>query len=166
VLPLLAFVLAALMLPAAAEAKITCAEPLRPEPDPPFLSGVPDDPVAGKTYRITIRLRADVGVNAVPYLGAEYCGDGVPRDSMSGAGGWFRQRGADVYIVDLRFPSPGPWAVSYMDKHGWFHELDLPPVRGLPSLSLEQAVWIFQPDVASSRRSRALFPARVRTSGS
>jgi hypothetical protein len=163
---LVAIAIVLLALPAAAEAKITCAEPLRPEPDPPFLRGVPDDPVAGKTYRITIRLRADVGVNAVPYLGAEYCGDDVPREAMAGAGGWFRRQGAGVYVVELRFPSPGPWAASYMDKHGYFHELDLPPVRGLPSLSLEQAVWIFQPDVASSRRSRALFPARVRTSDS
>jgi hypothetical protein len=165
VIALLAIAVVLLALPAAAEAKITCAEPRTPSLDLP-LRGVPDNPVAGRTYRITASLRADVGVNAVPYLGAEYCGDDVPRESIAGAGGWFRRLGGGVYVVELRFPTPGPWSVSFMDKHGHFHELDLPPVRGMPSLSLEQAVWIFEPGVASSPRSRALFPARVRTSGS
>jgi hypothetical protein len=164
VLPLVAIAVALLALPAAAEAKITCAEPRTPAPNLP-LRGLPDHPVADRTYRITATLRADVGVNAVPYLGAEYCGDDVPRESRAGAGGWFRDEGAGVYVVELRFPTPGPWAVSFMDKHGHFHELDLPPVRGLPSLSLRQAVWIFQPAAASSPRSTGPFPARARTSG-
>jgi hypothetical protein len=165
VIAVVAIAMVLLALPAAAEAKITCAEPRTPSLDLP-LHGVPDDPVADRTYRITATLRADVGVNPVPYLGAEYCGDDVPREAMAGAGGWFRRQGAGVYVVELRFPSPGPWAVSFMDKHGHFHELDLPPVRGLPSLSLDQAVWLLQPSAASSLRSRALFPVRVRTSDS
>jgi hypothetical protein len=165
VVALVAIAVALLALPAAAAAKITCAEPRTPAPNLP-LRGVPDDPVADRTYRITATLRADVGVNPAPYLGAEYCGDDAAPESMAGAGGWFRRQGAGVYAVELRFPDPGPWAVAFMDRHGHFHELDLPPVRGLPSLSLEQAVWMLQPGAASSLRSRALFPVRVRTSGS
>jgi hypothetical protein len=129
VLPLLALVLAALLLPAAAEAKVTCEQPTRPKPGAP-LRGLPDHPIAGRVYQLTARL-PDRGVNPVPHLGAEYCGRDVPRESKAGAGGWFRRvpGSGGGYLLRLRFPSAGPWAVSFMDRHGRFHELGIRSVR-------------------------------------
>jgi hypothetical protein len=134
VLPLLALVLAALVLPAAAQAKVTCEQPTRPETAP--LRGLPDHPIAGRVYQLTARL-PDRGVNPVPHLGAEYCGPGVPREATAGAGGWFTRvpGSGGGYLLRLRFPSAGPWAVSFMDRHGRFHEL------GFRSVLPANGVW-------------------------
>jgi hypothetical protein len=172
VIVVLAILLAVLVLPAAAHAKFTCEQPRTPARDVP-LRGLPDHPVAERTYRIVATLRPDEGVNPVPNLGAQYCGDDATRDARAGAGGWFRRvpGSGGRYALELRFASPGPWALSFMDRHGRFHELGLRSVRpangfwpaALGLISLEEAVWIFAP---SSPRSTALFPARARTSGS
>jgi hypothetical protein len=156
-----AIVIAALLLPAAAEAKVTCEEPQRPAEDAPLL-GVPDAPVEGREYWITAILRPDEGVNAAPHLAAEYCGRDRHLSISAGAGGWFRSRGRGVYVLRLRFDRPGRWALSFMDRHGMFHALGFRPVHpaggaqpapqqplgdrqltGLAFLDLERAVWIF-----------------------
>jgi hypothetical protein len=120
----------ALVLPAAAQAKVTCEQPGRPARDVP-IRGLPAHPVAERTYRLVATLRPDEGVNPAPHLGAEYCGGDAPREAMAGAGGWFRRvpGGGGAYVLELRFASPGPWAVSFMDRHGHFHELGLRSVR-------------------------------------
>jgi hypothetical protein len=155
VILLLAVALVALALPAAAQAKITCEQPRTPARDVP-LDGLPDAPVAGRTYDVTATLVPDEGVNPVPHLGAEHCGGGVPHEATAGAGGWFRPRGGGVYVLELRFSHPGPWAVSFMDRHGRFHELGLRtvlPANGFwparaPEVLLRAfgpVVWIFEP---------------------
>jgi len=154
-------VIAALLMPAAAAAKVTCEEPRRPAEDVP-LRGLPDAPIEGREYRLTAVLRAEVGVNPAPHLAVEYCGDDVPRESAASPGGWFRERrgrGADVYVLDLRFDHPGPWTLAFMDRTGAFKELgfrhvraadgeERPPgdhrVTGLAALSVEHLLWIFQ----------------------
>ena len=130
---MLALVIAALLLPSVADAKITCEEPRRLAEDVPLL-GVPDAPVEGREYRITAILRPDEGVNPTPHLAAEYCGGGPPHEATAGAGGWFRARGSGVYALRLRFDHPGPWALSFMDRHGMFHTLGFRNVR--PALSV------------------------------
>jgi hypothetical protein len=156
----LALVIAALLLPAPAEAKVTCEEPVRPAAEVP-LRGLPDAPIAGREYRLTTVLRAEVGVNPAPHLAAEYCGGGARHESPAGAGGWFRPRagfGGDFYVLDLRFERAGPWALSFMDRSGVFKNLglrhvrpageaELPrqqPLAGLAFLALEQVLWIFE----------------------
>src|SRR5918992_3331367 len=89
VIPLVALLVAALALPAAAQARVPCTPPAGPEPGAP-LRGLPDHPVADRTYRLTATL-PDRGVNPVPHLGAEYCGWAAPHESRAGAGGWFRR---------------------------------------------------------------------------
>jgi hypothetical protein len=157
----LAIVIAALLLPAVAEAKVSCEEPQRPAEDAPLL-GLPDAPVEGREYWITAILRRDEGVNPTPHLAAEYCGRGRHLPTAAGGGGWFRSRGGGVYVLRLRFDRPGPWALSFMDRHGMFNALGFRHVRpaggaepapqqplgdqhptGLPFLTLERAVWIF-----------------------
>jgi hypothetical protein len=171
----LAIVIAALLLPAGAQAKVTCEEPQRPADHIP-LFGLPDAPVAGREYRLSVTLLLDRGVNPAPHLAAEYCG--VARRPVAGAGGWFRARGDGRYTLVLRFDRPGPWALSFMDRHGVFHPLGFRQVRpvprfrddqvtGLASLALDRLLWIFRPGaVLSSPRSTGPFPARARTSGS
>jgi hypothetical protein len=126
VIPLLAILVAVLLLPAAAHAKVTCEGPREPARDVP-LRGLPDSPIAGRTYLVTAR--SGKGVNPTPHLGAEHCGGHVPHEATAGAGGWFRRVGDGVYELDLRFPAPGPWAVVYMDRDGRFHELGMRTVR-------------------------------------
>jgi hypothetical protein len=132
-----ALVIAALLLPSVAEAKITCEVPQLPAGDVPLL-GVPDAPVVGREYRVKAILRPDEGVNATPHLGAEYCGGGPPQEATAGAGGWFRARGSGVYTLRLRFDHPGPWALSFMDRHGMFHALGFRHVRPAPSATGER----------------------------
>jgi hypothetical protein len=125
VVPVLALVIATMLLPAVAEAKVTCEGARQPERDV-RLRGLPDDPVAGRVYRLTATLRPDEGVNHAPHLGAQHCGDRVPHEARAGAGGWFRRQnvhGDRVYGLDLRFSAPGPWALSFMDRAGRFHDL-------------------------------------------
>jgi hypothetical protein len=161
VIPLLAIALAAvLVLPAAvAQAKITCEEPhLRDRGAP--VEGLPEAPVAGRTYTVTATLAPDEGVNPTPHLGAEYCGDAVPHEATAGAGGWFRRRGGGEYVLELRFRHHGPWMVSFMDRHGGFHELGMrtvlpangfwpaPDPEPLPRAALRAfgpVVWMFEP---------------------
>jgi hypothetical protein len=159
VLPLLAIALAAaLVLPAAAQAKITCKEPRTPDPDVP-VEGLPEAPVAGRTYTVTATLAPDEGVNPVPHLGAEYCGDAVANAATAGAGDWFKRRGRGEYVLELRFRHPGPWMVSFMDRHGHFHELGMrtvlpangvwpaPDPEPVPRAALRAfglVVWIFE----------------------
>jgi hypothetical protein len=161
VIPLVALLVAVLALPAAAQAKVTCTPPAGREPGAP-LHGLPDHPIADRTYRLTATL-PDRGVNPVPHLGAEYCGHDRTPESVAGAGGWFRRvpGAGGSFALELRFPSAGPWAVSFMDRDGRFHELGiltvLPADGFSPSRSprvedrgaallrrpLRQALWIF-----------------------
>jgi hypothetical protein len=133
----LTIVIAALLLPALAEAKVTCAEPQRPAGAVP-LRGLPYGPVAGREYRLTAVLRPDEGVNPAPHLAAEYCGAGS--EPVPGAGGWFRARGDGEYTLVLRFDRPGPWVLSFMDRRGVFHPLGFRQVRpaGGPDLPPKQ----------------------------
>jgi hypothetical protein len=185
----LAIVIAALLLPAVAQAKVTCEEPQRPAGHTP-LFGVPDAPVVGREYRLSAIPLPDRGVNPAPHLAAEYCG--VARRPVAGAGGWFRAREGGRYTLVLRFDRPGPWALSFMDRRGVFHPLGFRQVRGAgerqpalpPQQWLGQLLWIFQPGAVlerqahlrlapvypalagvSSPRSTGRFPARARTSG-
>jgi hypothetical protein len=171
VVAVLVILLAALLLPAAAQAKVTCEQPPQPARDVP-LRGLPEHPISGRSYRIVAWQRPDEGVNPAPHLGAEYCGDDAPLEALAGAGDWFRRvpGGGGHYELELRFPVAGPWAVSFMDRWGRFHDLGVrtvlpangfsPAARSL--LVLERAVWILAP---SSPRSTGPFPARARTSG-
>ena len=133
----LGILLVALLLPASAEAKVTCGGPQSRDRDAP-LRGLPDHPVVGRTYRLTATL-PDRGVNPVPHLGAEYCGWAAPHESRGGAGGWFRRvpGAGGTYLLELRFRSAGPWAVSFMDRHGWFYELGIRTV--LPANGISPA---------------------------
>jgi hypothetical protein len=74
------------------------------------------------------------GVNPVPHLGAERCDtDGRERPA---ADGWFRRvagAGGHVYALTLRFPEPGRWALSLMDREGTFHDFGLRRVRSEPA---------------------------------
>jgi hypothetical protein len=144
VISLLAIAIAALLLPAAADAKLTCDGARRPERDVP-LRGLPGDLVAGRVYRLTATLRPDEGVNHAPHFAAEHCGDPVPHEAAAGAGGWFRRQGGDgagVYVLELRFTASGPWALSFMDRHGRFHDLGLRWVEkaGRRELTPEEAL--------------------------
>jgi hypothetical protein len=154
-----ALLLMALLLPTVAEAKITCEEPQRAARQAP-LRGLPDSPVAGREYRLTAVLRTDAGVNPAPHLAAQHCGPLAPHEVAAGAGGGFQRRGRGVYTLVLRFDRPGPWALSFMDRHGRFHGLgfrqvrpereaepapEQPLVARLGALALEQVLWIFEP---------------------
>jgi hypothetical protein len=151
VIAVLALLLAALLLPAAAEAKVTCA-PVDAEPGVP-LRGLPEHPVARRTYPLAVTL-LDRGVNPTPHLGAEYCGDDRPHHSAAGAGGWFRRvRGSGGgYALDLRFPFAGPWAASFMDRDGGFHELGVITVLPANGISPAAAPRLATRDVPPLRR--------------
>jgi hypothetical protein len=143
VIAVLGILLVALLLPASAEAKVTCEGPHIPDRDAP-LRGLPDHPIVGRTYRLTATL-PDRGVNPVPHLGAEYCGRAAPHESRAGAGGWFRRvpGAGGTYLLELRFRSAGPWAVSFMDRHGWFYELGIRtvlPANGISTARQQQPV--------------------------
>jgi hypothetical protein len=139
VLALLAILLAALVLPAAAQAKVTCEEPRRAGRDVP-LRGLPAAPEVDRVYRLTATLQDGEGVNPAPHLAAEYCGGGAAHEATAGAGGWFSARGNGRYVLDLRFTHPGPWAVSFMDRDGVFHDLGIRRVGPTERLAPEQAL--------------------------
>jgi hypothetical protein len=121
VLPLL---LAGLLLalPAATGAKFPC-EGGGKHPRGFTLRGLPDNPVPGRSYELSVMLEERQGVNRSPYLGAEYCGDKPSRGVLAGAGGWFEHAEGGAYVLSLRFPEPGRWAVSFMDLDGTFYDL-------------------------------------------
>jgi hypothetical protein len=112
-------VLAALLLafPPAAGAKFTCEERGRP-PEGFVLRGLPAKPVAGRAYSLSVVLRTPDAANPAPYLGAERCGRRPP----AGAGGWFTPAHGHAYVLSLRFPSSGRWALSFMDLDGTFYD--------------------------------------------
>jgi hypothetical protein len=163
VIAVLAILLAALLLPPAAHAKVSCASPAHAEPGVP-LRGLPQQPIADRTYRLVATL-PEGGVNPAPHLGAEHCGEDVPRDSIAGAGGWFRRvpGAGEGFLLELRFPSAGPWAVVFMDRDGGHHELGMLTVLPANGISparaprvtarklallhrpLGQVLWIFEP---------------------
>jgi hypothetical protein len=123
-MPFLAAILLAaalLAFPITAEAKFTC-EDRGNRPKGFVLRGLPAAPDAERSYPLTASLlQQRHGTNPTPYIGAEPC-DGRT-EGMPGAGGWFRRAGADRYVVSLRFPDPGRWALSFMDRGGNFYDL-------------------------------------------
>jgi hypothetical protein len=127
-LPILATIIllaiALLAFPAGASAKFTC-EDRGARPRGLDLRGLPATPVAGRAYALSVTLRTPDAANASPYLGAEPC-DGRP-EGMPGAGGWFLPVPSeiDLYVLSLRFPHPGSWALSFMDLDGTFYDLGL-----------------------------------------
>ena len=129
----LAVVLAAAVLPSSAMAKFTCDARGRP-PEGIALRGLPASPLAGRSYRIVVTLPRSTGVNARPYLGAQHCGRGSGGEPAPGIDGWFRPVGAQgsrVFTLDVRFPRPGPWALSFMDLDGSFYDFGLRQVWSL-----------------------------------
>jgi hypothetical protein len=128
----LASAVAALLSRAIAEAKIGC-ESRGISRDGIALRGLPPRPVVGCTYSLTVAL-PDSGVNAVPYLGAESCGELIG-EAVAGASAWFRKASSQpsTFVMHLRFSHPGPWAVSFMDLDGTFHDLGLHRVTPAPA---------------------------------
>jgi hypothetical protein len=136
--PLLASALLALVLPSGARAKFTCEERGRP-PDGIALHGLPASPIAGRSYQLVVTLARSDGVNPRPYLGAQHCGNASERETAPGVNGRFWPvggQGSRMFALDLRFPRPGAWALSFMDLDGSFYDFGLRPVRAsLPSMS-------------------------------
>jgi hypothetical protein len=125
----------ALLLPPDAGAKFTCQERGAPL-EGIVLRGLPARPIAARTYTLTVTSRTVPAVNPSPYLGAAYCGGATEAAHAGSAGGSFRRlRGPrrDVFSLELRFPRPGLWALSFMDLDGSFHDLGLRRVRALPN---------------------------------
>lgn len=113
--------------PAPAGAKFTCQQ-RGARPDGIELRGLPAQPIARRTYNLTVTRPTVEGGNATPYLGIGYCGKPILQQAPEPTGGWFRpargkSRGA--FTVELRFAHPGRWAVSFMDLDGTFHDFGL-----------------------------------------
>ena len=130
-LPLLASALVAGVLPSSAGAKFTC-EQRGLQPMGVALRGLPASPIAGRSYRIVVTLPTSTGVNPRPYLGAQHCERAGGREPAPSIDGRFRPvggQGSRVFALDLRFPLPGPWALSFMDLDGSFYDFGLRQVR-------------------------------------
>jgi hypothetical protein len=130
-LPALAIAVAVLAFPAGTSAKFTC-EQRGARPDGIVIRGLPAEPIAGRTYELTVTLPTAGAVNASPYLGAQYCGDRRPRGRLAGAGGRFQRVESGepgLFALRLRIPEPGRWALSFMDLGGTFHDFGLRAVR-------------------------------------
>ena len=130
-LPLLASALVAGVLPSSAGAKFTC-EQRGLQPVGAALRGLPASPIAGRSYRIVVTLPTSTGVNPRPYLGAQHCERAGGREPAPAIDGRFRRvggQGSRVFALNLRFPRPGPWALSFMDLDGSFYDLGLRQVR-------------------------------------
>jgi hypothetical protein len=121
-MPFLAAILlvaALLAFPITAEAKFTCRD-RGDRPQGFVLRGLPAVPVAVRAYPLTATLlRHRRGVNPTPHLGAQRCGRGSP----ASAGGGFRHVHGDSYVLSLRFPEPGRWALSFMNRDGTFYDV-------------------------------------------
>jgi len=133
----LASTAAALLLPAAAGAKFTCQE-RGARPQGIALRGLPATPIARRTYTLTVVLPTAHATNPSPYLGTAYCGDAIKPEQAGATGGSFRRVGGhqggdiSVFSLDVRFPHPGPWALSLMDLDGSFYDFGLRPVKPAP----------------------------------
>jgi hypothetical protein len=130
-LALLASAVAVLLLPADVGAKFTCEE-RGARPGGIALRGLPASPTARRNYSLLVTLPRSHGANPRPHLGAQYCGKASEPETARGIDGWFRQVGGDgsrVFALDLRFPQPGPWALSFMDLDGSFYDFGLRHVR-------------------------------------
>lgn len=124
----------ALLLPAVAGAKFTCQDRGAPLQGI-VLRGLPAQPVARHTYTLTVTRPPLHNANPTPYLGTTYCGNPTRHKTGEPTAGWFQHiRGnpRGVYSLDVRFPHPGPWAVSYMDLDGTFHDAGLHQVEPAP----------------------------------
>jgi hypothetical protein len=122
---------AAGLLPGSADAKFTC-EDRGLEPEGIVLRGLPASPIAGRSYTLTVTLLDGYGPNSGPNLGAQYCGESVEPKNAPGIDAWFRRvggAGSPVFSADVRFPRPGPWALSVMDLDGYFYDFGLRDVR-------------------------------------
>jgi LPXTG-motif cell wall-anchored protein len=134
-LALLASAVSAVLLPGDALAKFTCEERGR-RPERIAARGLPASPIAGRSYRLVVTLPRSSSANPRPYLGAQFCGEASERATAPGIDGWFRRVGGDgsrVFALDVRFPQPGRWALSFMDLDGSFYDFGLRRVRSLPS---------------------------------
>lgn len=141
----LASAAAALLLPDAAGAKFTCQD-RGARPQGIALRGLPATPIARRTYTLTVVLPTVHAANPSPYLGTAYCGEAIkPEQAVAtgaqqavATGGWFRRvaghqgGNASAFSLDIRFPHPGPWALSLMDLDGSFYDFGLRSVKPSP----------------------------------
>src|SRR5918996_2701314 len=130
-LPLLASALVAGVLPSSAGAKFTC-EQRGVQGMGVAVRGLPASRIAGRSYRIVVPLPTSTGVTPRPYLGAQHCERAGGREPAPAIDGRFRRvggQGSRVFALNLRFPRPGPWALSLMDLDGSFYDLGLRQVR-------------------------------------
>jgi hypothetical protein len=110
-----------------AAAKFSCDDRGR-QPEGIAVRGLPANPVAERDYTLAVTLRTGYGANPSPYLGAQHCGDAIEPEDAPGFGGQLKRVGANgsrVFTLDLRFPEPGPWALSFMDLDGTFYDFGL-----------------------------------------
>jgi hypothetical protein len=123
----LVLALGGLLVPAAAEAKVTCEGGGIPGA-PVALPGLPAEPEADRLYQLTLDLPDAHAVNPRPILMAVRCEPLDPRAGTYGPDGsdsaLFRgtTAGAGGSRFDVRFRGPGRWRLASMDVSGHFRD--------------------------------------------
>jgi hypothetical protein len=160
---LLASAVSALLLADDALAKFTCDERGQP-PDTIALRGLPASPIAGRSYPLLVTLPTGYGANPAPYLGGQYCGTAGERATVPGLNGSVRRvggNGSRVFALELRFPRPGPWALSFMDLDGTFYDFGLRRVKARAAAAMNAPATARTGGSATTERPGATRAARA-----
>lgn len=119
-------VIALLALPASTPAKISCQE-RGPRGSAVEVSGLPTEPVAGRTYAVTFQVGTEDAIHRRPRLAVMHCGRSEARLDANELFRWIPAsiREGGRYGLDLRFTAPGRWALSVFDRSGQLHDAGL-----------------------------------------
>lgn len=137
---LVALTIGLCLVPAGADAKITCADGGAPTADIE-VGGLPGRPEAARTYPLMLDLPRRHAVNPDPLLLILRCEierkerhhlAGAESNQIAGV-----DTGEGAYSFDVRFERPGRWRMVAMDRSGLFHDLGFlrvasPVPNGLP----------------------------------